>query len=188
METKNGGVAAVLSLFWPGVGQMYAGRIGRGFVVLAIAIGLYVLAWFGALAVACGTTMTAASAVAGVDSRASTTLGAGGFAVIIMAVAFQIWAIVDAKKLCDSHNAKLRAQTAHVATPVASSTWLCETCRTTNAIASGHCANQHCRQVRPPGLPGAPEWRGVAPCTKPGCRLCGKIAVAPMRVSLNADA
>ena len=29
-EYKNPGVAMVLSFFWPGVGQMYAGNVGRG--------------------------------------------------------------------------------------------------------------------------------------------------------------
>ena len=57
--------------------------------------------------------------------------------------------------------------------PVSSlSTWSCETCHTTNPIGAERCANPHCRQIRPPGLPGAAEWIGVAPCTKPECNLC----------------
>ena len=38
--TKNPGVAAILSLFIPGLGQIYAGRIGRGLLMLFIVIPL----------------------------------------------------------------------------------------------------------------------------------------------------
>ncbi len=41
--TKNPGVAAILSLFIPGLGQIYAGRIGRGLLMLFIVIPLSVL-------------------------------------------------------------------------------------------------------------------------------------------------
>jgi TM2 domain-containing membrane protein YozV len=40
-RTANPGVAAVLSLLIPGLGQMYAGRIGVGFAFLVFTIGGY---------------------------------------------------------------------------------------------------------------------------------------------------
>ncbi len=33
---KNSGVAAVLSVFWTGLGQIYNGQIGKGIVLMAI--------------------------------------------------------------------------------------------------------------------------------------------------------
>jgi TM2 domain-containing membrane protein YozV len=41
--TKNSGLAAVLSLIIPGLGQMYAGKIGRGLFFLFIGIPLTVI-------------------------------------------------------------------------------------------------------------------------------------------------
>jgi len=38
--TKNPGVAAVLSLFIPGLGQIYSGRIGRGLLMLFVVVPL----------------------------------------------------------------------------------------------------------------------------------------------------
>jgi len=43
VETKNSGLAAVLSPIIPGLGQMYAGRIGRGLLVLFVGIPLTVV-------------------------------------------------------------------------------------------------------------------------------------------------
>ena len=39
---KHPGIAAVLSFFWPGVGQIYNGQIGKGiaFVVIAVSLAL----------------------------------------------------------------------------------------------------------------------------------------------------
>jgi DNA-directed RNA polymerase subunit RPC12/RpoP len=38
--TKNSGLAAVLSLIIPGLGQMYAGQIGRGLLFLFVVVPL----------------------------------------------------------------------------------------------------------------------------------------------------
>jgi TM2 domain-containing membrane protein YozV len=33
-HTKNPGISAVLSFFWPGLGQIYNGQIGKGIILL----------------------------------------------------------------------------------------------------------------------------------------------------------
>jgi TM2 domain-containing membrane protein YozV len=43
---KSPGLAAVLSFFWPGLGQIYNGQIIKGvFLVLLQALNWYVLTW-----------------------------------------------------------------------------------------------------------------------------------------------
>lgn len=42
---KNEGLAAILSFFWPGLGQIYDGQIGRGIGILVGGIVLIVVAW-----------------------------------------------------------------------------------------------------------------------------------------------
>jgi TM2 domain-containing membrane protein YozV len=44
--TKNPGVGAVLSLLIAGLGQIYAGRIGRGLLIMFIAIPLTIIVAF----------------------------------------------------------------------------------------------------------------------------------------------
>lgn len=50
--TKHPGLAAILSIFWPGIGQIYAGRVGRGlavmfwtFLLTPILIGVFIWFW-----------------------------------------------------------------------------------------------------------------------------------------------
>lgn len=44
--TKNPGVAAVLSVLLPGLGQIYNGDIGRGLIIILILFPLFVLLFF----------------------------------------------------------------------------------------------------------------------------------------------
>ncbi|HII85931.1 TPA: zinc-ribbon domain-containing protein [Candidatus Bathyarchaeota archaeon] len=75
--TKNSGLAAVLSLIIPGLGQMYAGQIGRGLLFLFIGIPL-------------------------------TAIIAVFFFWLIfpmfLPLAFWIWNIYDAYKICNDYN------------------------------------------------------------------------------------
>ena len=80
VATKNSGLAAVLSLILPGLGQMYAGQIGRGLLFLFIGIPL-----------------TAIIAVF-------------FFWLILplfLPLAFWIWNIFDAYNLCNEYNRRL---------------------------------------------------------------------------------
>ena len=83
---KNPGLAAVISLFIPGGGQMYAGYITRGFFILGACILvpmiMLALSFFSALA----------------EPTGGAALGMGVFGWIIM-VALWIWQVYDAYNL-----------------------------------------------------------------------------------------
>jgi TM2 domain-containing membrane protein YozV len=78
--TKNSGLAAVLSLILPGLGQMYAGKIARGLVFLLVCIPLTVViaVFFFWLIIP-----------------------------IFLPMAFWIWNIFDAYRLCGEYNRRL---------------------------------------------------------------------------------
>jgi TM2 domain-containing membrane protein YozV len=78
--TKNSGLAAVLSLIIPGLGQMYAGRIGRGLIFFFLGIPL-----------------TAIIAV----------LFFWLIFPLFLPLAFWIWNIFDAYRLCNEYNRHL---------------------------------------------------------------------------------
>ena len=78
--TKNSGLAAVLSLTIPGLGQMYAGQIGRGLLLLFIGIPLTVI------------------------------IALFFFWLILplfLPLAFWIWNIFDAYNICNEYNKRL---------------------------------------------------------------------------------
>jgi TM2 domain-containing membrane protein YozV len=78
--TKNSGLAAVLSLIIPGLGQMYAGKIGRGLFFLFIGIPLTVI------------------------------IALFFFWLILplfLPLAFWIWNIFDAYNICNEYNRRL---------------------------------------------------------------------------------
>lgn len=78
--TKNSGLAAVLSLIIPGVGQMYAGQIGRGLLFLFIGIpftAIIALLFFWLIL------------------------------PLFLPLAFWIWNIFDAYNLCNEYNRRL---------------------------------------------------------------------------------
>ena len=75
--TKNSGLAAVLSLIIPGLGQMYAGRIGRGLLFLFIVVPMTVIIamfffWL--------------------------------FVPLFLPLGFWIWNIYDAYNICNAYN------------------------------------------------------------------------------------
>jgi TM2 domain-containing membrane protein YozV len=49
-ETKNSGTGIVLSFFWTGLGQLYAGQIARGLVMMGITPIVWAIGWFGGFA------------------------------------------------------------------------------------------------------------------------------------------
>jgi TM2 domain-containing membrane protein YozV len=78
--TKNSGLAAVLSLIIPGLGQMYAGQIGRGLLFLFVVIPLTVI------------------------------IALFFFWLILplfLPLAFWIWNIFDAYNICNEYNRRL---------------------------------------------------------------------------------
>jgi TM2 domain-containing membrane protein YozV len=78
--TKNSGLAAVLSLIIPGLGQMYAGQIGRGLLFLFIGIPLTaIIALFFFWLIL----------------------------PLFLPLAFWIWNIFDAYNICNEYNRRL---------------------------------------------------------------------------------
>jgi TM2 domain-containing membrane protein YozV len=45
-ETKSSGAAIVLSFFWTGLGQLYAGRIARGLIMMVLTPIIWAIGWF----------------------------------------------------------------------------------------------------------------------------------------------
>lgn len=45
VSTKNEGLAAVLSVVWPGLGQIYVGRISRGIGIMVGGALLLIISW-----------------------------------------------------------------------------------------------------------------------------------------------
>lgn len=116
-DTKSAGVAIVLSFFYPGLGQLYAGKIARGLVMMLVVNPLIgVIAFCGGCS---GSAVVPATIASIFDPSASEvsggpgTAGFGAVAVIGMVLAiglplgFWIWNMVDAKKQCESHNQAL---------------------------------------------------------------------------------
>jgi TM2 domain-containing membrane protein YozV len=78
--TKNSGLATVLSLIIPGLGQMYAGQIGRGLLFLFIGIPLtLIIAMFFFWLIF----------------------------PLFLPLAFWIWNIFDAYNICNEYNRRL---------------------------------------------------------------------------------
>jgi hypothetical protein len=66
---KNPGVAAVLSFFWCGLGQIYNGSIAKGVLMLVAYPICVLISWFGVFA------LIAAAAATGPDSGAKLLTG-----------------------------------------------------------------------------------------------------------------
>ena len=99
-EVKNSGVAIVLSFFWTGLGQLYAGRIGRG-ITMMIATPLVGLTVF----LVAGTVMLAGAGSAESPEAGIAGIGVAGVCSIGAWLSWWVWGMVDARRLCDRENA-----------------------------------------------------------------------------------
>ena len=106
-EVKSSGVGIVLSFFWTGLGQLYAGRIARGLLMMLATPIIWMISIFGG-----GLGFLGGLAVLGgasqADSAAVSTGGGVGIVGVVLflsAFAWWVWGMVDAKKLCDAFNA-----------------------------------------------------------------------------------
>jgi TM2 domain-containing membrane protein YozV len=102
-EVKSSGVAIVLSFFWTGLGQLYAGRIPRGLLMMAATP----LMWFLSFVGGCGTLGT--MVIASQESAVTNTASGGALSVLLAMLGFGwwIWGMVDAMNLCARHNDSL---------------------------------------------------------------------------------
>lgn len=102
-EVKSSGVAMVLSFFYPGLGQLYAGRVGRGLVMFVTTPVVYLVAFFGG-----GFSLFAGGVAASEAENAAVGGAAGlvGVALICSAFAWWLFVLLDARKCCDTFNAE----------------------------------------------------------------------------------
>ena len=113
-EVKSSGAAIVLSLLWTGLGQLYAGRIGRG---LGLMIATPFVWSIGFLSGCAGTIWSAGGAsnamlrAAGEGTAGSAGqtalfggLGAAGLLGALVPIVWWIWGMFDAKKQCEAFN------------------------------------------------------------------------------------
>lgn len=99
-KEKEEALALVLSLIIPGVGQIYCGRILRGILILVLFPIAYVLM----------TLLMYWMVVAGTDTSSDLFLNYSivSIVMILIAVIFWIWQIVDAYRLAKKYNEELR--------------------------------------------------------------------------------
>jgi TM2 domain-containing membrane protein YozV len=104
VNQKNSGLAAVLSFFWCGLGQIYNGQILKGVGLLFI---YPIFFWFGCVSTVVGT-------VGGIGaSTPSDQASAGGFwliGVILLLFAFGLWlyGMINAYRTADAINRRQR--------------------------------------------------------------------------------
>lgn len=99
-EVKSSGVAIVLSFFWTGLGQLYAGRIPRGLMMMAATPLVWLLSFVGG----CGTLGT--MLIAAHETDASNAASGGAMSMLLAALGFGwwVWGMFDARSLCARHN------------------------------------------------------------------------------------
>lgn len=115
-EVKSSGAAVVLSFFWTGLGQLYAGKVGRGLAMMALTpvvwsisfmSGCMGLLWSGAGA---SSALLRAAHEPGAGTAGQSAffggLGAGALLLSLIPIAWWIWGMLDAKKQCELHNAE----------------------------------------------------------------------------------
>lgn len=102
-ETKSSGVGIVLSFFWTGLGQLYAGAIPRGLVMMLSTPVIWAIGWFGGFAAFLGSLGVLVAPTAQ-DSASAGGIGFFGFLMAMAPLAWWIWGMVDAKRLCEAFN------------------------------------------------------------------------------------
>ncbi len=102
-ETKSSGTAIVLSFFWTGLGQLYAGTIARGLVMMGVTPIVWAIGWFGGLAAFFGGLGTIVGKTAQ-ESSSAAGVGFIGFLAGFAPIIWWIWGMVDAKKNCEAFN------------------------------------------------------------------------------------
>ncbi len=95
---RNPGVAAVLSFFWPGVGQIYNGELGKGLAMFLLYPALVVFCVFFAFAA------SAAAANAGSPESMFVVMAASFGMVLLLVFAYWVVSIFDAYRQAERLN------------------------------------------------------------------------------------
>lgn len=102
-EIKSSGTAIVLSFFWTGLGQLYAGRIARGLVMMAATPVVWLIGLMGGMSALAGG-LFAAVASTGTEGTIGAGIGLGGLLMGLLPIAWWLFGMLDAKSLCNRHN------------------------------------------------------------------------------------
>ena len=113
-DVKSSGVAIVLSFLWTGLGQLYAGRLGRGLTMM-LATPLvwsfaFMSACYGSVASVATVGAIAAPQAAGPNAGRIAAAGSGmtalGLLGATVGLLWWVWGMVDARKQCDAFNTR----------------------------------------------------------------------------------
>ena len=100
VSQKSSGLAAVMSFFWSGLGQIYTGQIGKGILMMIL---YSILIWTGLGAIVAGGLVAAGSANAS-DAAAGGGFALFGFLSLIVALAVWVYGIVNAYRAAERLN------------------------------------------------------------------------------------
>jgi TM2 domain-containing membrane protein YozV len=108
MDIKSTGVAIVLSLVWTGLGQVYAGRIGRGLTMMIVTPMIWSMAAAsGSQDTAAGLLTTTRHLLGSVETTVGTAdVSMGGVLGILGMTLWLVLGMVDAKRQCVISNQK----------------------------------------------------------------------------------
>ena len=106
IDVKSTGVAVILSFFWTGLGQLYAGKIWRG-IVMVFATPIM---WFMMISNAWGEMMgfiREPTHLEFVDVKGWVIMSI--YVPLALLLGWWIAGMYDAKKMCDAHNRRVWA-------------------------------------------------------------------------------
>jgi len=103
-EIKSTGTAIVLSFLWTGLGQLYAGCIARGIILMILTPIIWSIAWFGGFVGLLGSTASLVQTTYNPAPAGAGGVGIMGILLAFAGVAWWIWGMVDAKNLCEAFN------------------------------------------------------------------------------------
>ena len=103
-ELKSTGLGIILSFLWTGLGQLYAGSIARGLIMMMLTPLVWIIGWFGGFAAFVGGLASVVPTTPDPDRAAAAGLGFFGFLMAVTPIIWWIWGMVDAKNLCEAFN------------------------------------------------------------------------------------
>ena len=119
-EVKSSGIAIVMSFFWTGLGQLYAGSIGVGLAMMLATPVIWAIGFIGGLSGLFTGGLGALGGLVATDPTSGVSAGeaamVGGVGVVgivvgLLPVGWWVWGMLDAKKRCEVHNASTSGDT-----------------------------------------------------------------------------
>ncbi|HEV8715465.1 MAG TPA: hypothetical protein VGX03_21875 [Candidatus Binatia bacterium] len=107
-ETKSSGAAILLSFLFPGLGQLYAGKMARGLMMMFVLTPAVTMT--SIFAGCTGFLGGCATILGGIDPNAppppsgAAAVGFFGTLMTLLLPIYWIWSMVDANRLCKAFN------------------------------------------------------------------------------------